>query len=129
LETPLLQLVVASVVGPLSHPRMVLAQPCRVGYRTTYNVLNMEVHNLLTNKVTITERNPNQPKKEQQMNWVIKLFTDIVNSPVMVWLLGTILTFLCVIVALGLHWACGLLAIWLTLSMVAYHAKRNHWGD
>ena len=42
-----------------------------------------------------------QPK-EQQMNWIIKLFTDIVNSPVMVWVLGTIIAFVCVIVALGL---------------------------
>lgn len=88
----------------------------------------MQVRSLL-NKVEITERDLGNPpkKKEQQMNWLIKLCTDVVNSPVMVWLLGTILAVICVIVAIGLKWGCGLLAVWLVISMVAYHGKRNGW--
>ncbi len=87
----------------------------------------MEVRSLLTNKVTITERDLGNPqkKKEQKVKWII----DIANSPVMVWLICTIIAVICVIVSLGLKWGCGLFALWLVITMIAYHGKRNGWGD
>ena len=89
----------------------------------------MQVHSLLTNKVTITERKPGEQPKEPKMNWLIKSCTDIAHAPVMVWLIGTIIAVICVIISLGVKWGCGLLALWLVITMISYHAKRNGWGD
>lgn len=60
------------------------------------------------------------------MNTFIKLLDNLYANPILVWLLGTVVAFVCLIVAIGIKWACGLLAAWLLVTMIAYTAERNN---
>lgn len=80
----------------------------------------MEVRSLLPNKVTITERNPNQQPKAQPMNTFDKIF----SNPSLLWTIATILVMLCVFVSFGVKVMCTILAIWITVSLAFYYIRR-----
>jgi len=91
----------------------------------------MEVHSLLRSRIQTAEEDlaleKARQRKAQQMNIYIKALLEMFGNPVFIWLMATITVFLCIVVALGIHWACGLLALWVTISTIGYfiHVYRS----
>lgn len=61
------------------------------------------------------------------MNKLIEILNKITTNPTILWLLGTTLAFVCGVASVGIHWSCGILAIWVIVTLIAMHAKRNGW--
>jgi len=83
----------------------------------------MEVRSLIPNRVQIAERDLalEKAKQTQPMN----IFNKIFGNPSILWTLATILVVACIVISLGVKWAAGLLAIWVTISLIAYFAHRS----
>ncbi len=50
--------------------------------------------------------------------------TQILGNRYSVWIVGTIIAFICFLISMGKEWACGLMGVWVVVSIIAYYLDK-----
>lgn len=59
------------------------------------------------------------------MNKIISIINDITDSPSLIWLIGTIIATICILISLGVKIATIILGIWIFGTVIIYFMKNG----